>query len=135
MFLAAACGLMALWQSRRPAVLALTVLSAALTVPSAVVNWHLATTSFPGAADPEAPTPAQQRAAWIALAWGIQGRPLPVPQNAAADTLRATTSEFPDLFLWRLAGLSTMGMVCAVASAAAALGGCAACARNILRRP
>ncbi len=86
MFVAAACGLMAVWRSRRPAVLALTVLSALLTVPPAVVNWHLATTSFAGAADPDAATPAQQRAAWSALVLGVQGQALPVPPNAAADT-------------------------------------------------
>ena len=49
---------------------------------------------------------------------GGAGPALPVPPNAAADTLRATTSEFPDLFLWRLAGLSTAGMVAAVIAAA-----------------
>jgi len=132
MFLAAACGLMALWHSRRPAVLALSVLSAVLTVPPAVVNWHLATTSFPGAANPDAAMPTQQRAAWMALAWGLQGRPLPLPPNAAADPLRATTSEFPDLFLWRLAGLSTTGMVVAVIATAAAIGTGTLAARRVL---
>ena len=135
MFVAAACGLMAVWRSGRPAVLALTVLSALLTMPPAVVNWHLATTSFAGAADPDAATPAQQRAAWSALVLGVQGRALPVPPNASADALRATTSEFPDLFLWRVAGLSTIGMAGAIVSASAAIGVAAACARNLLRRP
>ena len=132
MFLAAACGLMLVWPTRRRAVLGLTALSAVLTVPPAVVNWHLATTSFVGAADPDAPTPAQQRAAWSALVRGVQGEALPVPANAAADTLRATTSEFPDLFVWRLARMSAMGMSAAVIAVAAAIGIGAVTARRIL---
>lgn len=132
MFLAAACGLMLAWPARRRAVLALAALSALLTVPPAIVNWHLATTSFAGAADPDAPTAAQQRAAWSALVRGVQGQALPVPPNAAADSLRATTSEFPDLFLWRLARISAMGMSAAVIAVAAALWIGAVTARRIL---
>ena len=49
-----------------------------------------------------------------------------------ASALRATTSQFPDLFLWRLAGLSTIGMVCAVSAAIAAIGVAATAARNLL---
>jgi hypothetical protein len=131
-FLTAACGLMLLWRTARPVVLSLTVLSGVLTVPPAVVNWHLATTSFADGENADASSPAQQRAAWIALAWGVQGRPLPLPPNAAADALRATTSEFPDLFLSRLAGLSTAGMVAAVFATAAALGTGAMAARRVL---
>jgi hypothetical protein len=133
MFLATACGLTWLWQIARPAVLALAIASAVITIPPALVNWHLATTSFTGAERPDAPVPAQQRAAWTALAWGIQGRPLPLPPNATADTLRATTSEFPDLFLWRLAHLSTAGMICALVGATMAIGLGAGCAIRILR--
>jgi hypothetical protein len=132
MFLAAACGLMLAWPARRRAVLALAALSALLTVPPAIVNWHLATTSFAGAADPDAPTAAQQRAAWSALVRGVQGQALPVPPNAAADSLRATTSEFPDLFLWRLARISAMGVSAAVIAVAAALWIGAVTARRIL---
>ena len=135
MFLAAASGSMVVWPAQRRAVLGLMALSAVLTVPPAVVNWHLATTSFVGAADPDAPIPSQQRAAWRALVYGLGGQPLPVPPNAAADTLRATTSEFPDLFLWRLARLSSAGMIIAVFGTLAAVGAGAACARNLLRRP
>ena len=63
---------------------------------------------------------------------GVQGQALPVPPNAAADTLRATTSEFPDLFLWRVAGLSTIWLACAVVSASAAIGVATFAARNLL---
>ena len=132
LFLAAASGLMLLWPARRAAVLALGTLSATLTVPPAVVNWHLATTSFVDAADPDATTPAQQRAAWSALLMGVQGRALPVPANAVEDPLRATTSEFPDLFLWRLAGLSPAARVTAVLAAIAAIALEALAARNVL---
>ena len=133
LFLAAACGLMLLWQMARPAVLALTFLSAVLTLPPAVVNWHLATTSFEDADKADVPCPAQQRAGWIALVWGLQGRPLPVPANAAADSLRATTSEFPDLFLWRLAAVSKVGMIVAMIAVATAIGVAAFAAKKILR--
>jgi hypothetical protein len=121
LFFAAACGLMLTWRIARPAVFALAILSTVLTLPPAVVNWHLATTSFEGADKADTPIPAQQRAGWIALVWGLQGRPLPVPANAAADSLRATTSEFPDLFLWRLAEVSRVGFAVALSSALAAV--------------
>ena len=132
MFLAAASGFMLVWPARRPAVLALATVSALLTVPPAVVNWHLATTSFVGAADPDAPIPSQQRAAWRALVYGLGGQPLPVPPNAAVDTLRATTSEFPDLFLWRLARLSGIGMIAAGFAGITAIGIGTTAARRVL---
>ena len=43
----------------------------------------------------------------------------------------ATTGGFPDLFLWRLAGLSTAGMMAATIAAVAAIG-VAAMARTVL---
>ena len=132
LFFGAACGAMSMWRIARPAVLALAILSAVLTIPPAVVNWHLATTSFEGADKADTPSPAQQRAGWIALSWGLQGRPLPLPPNAAADALRATTSEFPDLFLWRLAEVSRAGMLCALFAAATAIGAAAFSARRVL---
>jgi hypothetical protein len=132
LFFGAACGAMRLWTRARPAVLTLAMFSSVLTIPPAVVNWHLATTSFAGADQADTPSPAQQRAGWTALAWGLQGRPLPVPPNAAGDALRATTSAFPDLFLWRLADMSRAGMVLALIGASTAIGAAVFSARRIL---
>ena len=120
-FLATAHGLVWLWRASRPAAIALTLISAAVTLPASVVNWHLATTSFAHADDAEAGRPYQVRAGWMALVSGLRGRALPVPPNAAHDALRATTSDFPDLFLVRMAAMSRMGLLAATVGGAGAL--------------
>jgi len=133
MFFAAACGLMWLWQRARPLAVAVVIVSALLTVPPALVNWHLATTSFPYADRPEAPGPYQQRGAWAALFLGLRGHTLPIPANAAGDSLRSTTGDFPDLFLWRVGTSSTAGLMAATVATAAALIGAGFCAARVLR--
>jgi hypothetical protein len=113
-FVAAATAIQYLWRSSRPLVVAIASLSAILSLPPAIVNWHLATTTFDGAADPDAGGPYQQLAGWRALAWGIAGTPLPVSTEAAGDPVRATTGVFPDLLLARLSAHSRNGMLVAV---------------------
>ena len=132
-FLATAHGLLWLWRASRPAAVAVTVISAATTLPPAVVNWHLATTSFAHADDADASGPYQLRAGWMALLSGLRGQPLPVPPNAAHDALRATTSDFPDLFLARMAMMSRSGLLAAIVAAGAALFLAAASAARVLR--
>jgi hypothetical protein len=91
---------------RRPArrlICAAAVLSAVMTFPTAVVNWHLATTTWPEALDPDARLPYQQLSAWRTLRLGLKGQSLPVPSDAADDPLRATSAQFPDLLAARLA--------------------------------
>jgi hypothetical protein len=131
-FFAAATGLMWLWHMMKPAAVAVLIASTVMMVPPAVVNWHLATTTFPGADNPDATRPYQQLAAWRALAWGLQGRSLPVPPDAAGDRLRASTSVFPDLLLARLAASSRTGLVAALLGAIGAILVASACARRLL---
>ena len=87
----------------RRLILAAGALSAVLTLPTAVVNWHLAITTWPEALDPDARLPYQQVSAWRALGLGLKGQSLPVPVDAADDPIRATSAQFPDLLAVRLA--------------------------------
>jgi len=78
------------------------VVSAVMTFPTAVVNWSLATTTWPEALDPDARLPYQQIAAWKAFGLGLKGQSLPVPADAVGDPARASTAQFPDLLIARL---------------------------------
>jgi hypothetical protein len=113
-FIAAAIGIKHVFQPLKPLVVATITISAVLSLPPAVVNWHLATTTFYGAADPHASRPYQQIAAWRALAWGLSRKNLPVSADAAEDALRATTGMFPDLLLARVARQSRAGLALAL---------------------
>ena len=134
LFTAAAFALTRLSRPMKPVAVAAIAVSALLSLPPAVVNWHLATTSFPGAADPNAPRPYQQMAGWRALAWGVSGRGLPVAPDVARDAVRATTGMFPDLLLARLASQSGAGLLLALAVFACGAGVAGVCAARLLRR-
>jgi hypothetical protein len=131
-FVAAATAIVYLFQSFRPLVIAVVSVSAILSLPPAIVNWHLATTTFYGAADPDADRPYQQLAGWRALAWGFAGEPLPVSAEAAGDPLRATTGVFPDLLLARLSAHSRRGMLIALFVLVVGVATAARCASAVL---
>jgi hypothetical protein len=128
-FVATAIGIVHAGRPLRPVVISLAFVSAVLTVPPAIVNWHLATTTFPGAADPYAVRPYQQMAGWKTLGLGIRGASLPVAEDVSQDPVRATTGLFPDLLLARIARQSVGGLILAVMVTIAGIavaGGCAA---------
>jgi hypothetical protein len=103
-----------------------------LTVPPAVVNWHLATTTFDGAADPDAPLPYQHVAGWRTLVMGLRGGKLPISEEIAADPALATTADFPDLLLARVARHSRAGLLAALITGIAAVSLAASSARTVL---
>ena len=131
-FFAAATAIMHLVHPLRPIVIATIAISALLSLPPAIVNWHLATTTFRGAVDPSASRPYQQWAGWQALAWGIAGKPLPVSAEAASDRFRATTGAFPDLLLARVARYSRLGFVVTVVVLIGGVATAGTCASRIL---
>lgn len=131
-FAAAILGAAHLGRAFRPLVAAAVVFSAALTVPPALVNWHLATTTFDGAADPDAPLPYQQVAGWRTLAMGLRGETLPIGEDIAADPALATTADFPDLLLARVARHSRVGLLAALFTGIAAVSLAASSARAVL---
>lgn len=117
----------------RPLVRVVIGVSALLTLPPAIVNWHLATTTFDGAVDPHTPRPAQQVAGWRALAWGLQGKPLPVSKASSGDPFRANTGVFPDLLVARVAQHSQAGMAVSALVIATGVMAAGTCARRLLR--
>ena len=131
-FVAAATAMHYLSRSFRPVVVATVAASAILSLPPAIVNWHLATTTFYGAADPNANRPYQQLAGWHALASGLAGKPLPVSAETAGDPLRAMTGVFPDLLLARLSAHSRAGMLFALLVLIAGLATAGRCLSVIL---
>jgi hypothetical protein len=120
------------WRLAKPFAVAVVALSALLTLPPAFVNWHLATTTFAGATDADAPYPYQQIAGWRALGWGLQGKPMPVSSESAQDPFRATTGTFPDLLLVRLARHSRTGFIAASLFVLASTMIAVSCARRLL---
>jgi hypothetical protein len=111
--------------------MALGIFSAVLTLPPAIVNWHLATTTFDGAADPDAAYPYQQVAAWRALAMGIKGSPLAEPAETPRDPSWASTGVFPDLLLARVARYSRAGFGVAAVAVAIGIPVAVLCARRV----
>jgi hypothetical protein len=112
-FIPAACGLRRAFEHHRVIAVAAVLFCAVLTLPSALVNWHLATTAAVGAARSDARLPIQQYVAWKALVDGFRARPLPLPPDVT-DPQRATTTVFPDLFVARLARQSRQGLAAAL---------------------
>jgi hypothetical protein len=131
-FIAAAMSLHHLQSAWRPAARALVVASAVLSLPPAVVNWHLATTAFDGAADPDAAYPYQQVAAWRTLSMGVQGIALPLPVEGTGDPSWHDTGVFPDLLLARVARYSRPAFTAAVVTFAVAVSIAALCMRRVL---
>jgi hypothetical protein len=133
-FFAAAVVVRELYQPLKPLVIALAIFSFVLTVPPAIVNWHLATTTYDGATDPDAPYPYQQIAGWRAMVAGLEGTSLPIAEDAAADAARATTGDFPDLLVARVARLSRTGFVFATAVVIAGLWIAGLCAQRVMSK-
>jgi hypothetical protein len=134
-FAAAAIAIVQAGAPLRPIVIGLACVSALLTIPPAIVNWHLATTTFPGAADPYAVRPYQQIAGWKTLGLGIRGASLPVAADVSEDPVRATTGLFPDLLLARIARQSAGGLILAVMATIAAVAVASRCAARALAAP
>lgn len=66
-YVAAAIVFLRLWHGRAIVLTLLLACSAAVTLPSMLVNWPAVVASTPGAADQFAPAPVQIRAGWRAL--------------------------------------------------------------------
>jgi hypothetical protein len=66
-YVAAAIAFVRLWHGRAMVLTLLLACSAAVTLPSLLVNWPAVVASVPGAADQFAPAPVQIRAGWRAL--------------------------------------------------------------------
>jgi hypothetical protein len=131
-FAAAALAFIHAGRRARLAMAPLAVVSAVLTFPTAVVNWHLATSSFAEAANPDASRPYQQYAAWKALALGLRGEGLPVPADVEGDPVRSTTADFPDLLLARIARVSRAASAAAFLFLTSAIVTACACATLLL---
>jgi hypothetical protein len=112
--------------------LTIVALSALLSLPPAIVNWHAATTAYEGAADPYAPRPYQQIAGWKVLIAGLQGND--VLAIGAEQAGRPAAAMFPDLLLARMARHSAMGLIAATLAAACALLSAGWCASKVVRR-
>jgi len=133
-FFAAAIALKHLYRPLKPLVVALAIFSFVLTLPPAIVNWHLATTTYDGAVDADAAYPYQQIAGWRALVAGLEGRRLPISDAAAADPARATTGDFPDLLLARVARVSASGSALATMIVIAGVWIAGLCARRVMQQ-
>jgi hypothetical protein len=131
-FLAAAAGIRYLFDPLKPLVMTAIGVCAVLSLPPAIVNWHLATTTFHGAADPHASWPYQQIAGWRALAWGIAGKPLPVSADAANDAWRPAAGMFPDLLLARLSAHSRAGVLVTIFVSIAGVAIAGSCASRLI---
>lgn len=133
LFYGTATVLAALWDKHRRALVALSLASGLLSAAPVLVNWHLATTTFPRADDPYALLPRQQVAIWSALLMGLQGRPLPVTPDVADDPIRSAGARFPDLWTVRLMERSPAGMILGLGISLALLLGCLWSFRRLVR--
>lgn len=113
-FLAAVAGGLHLPRRSRPLLACLLAASIVLCTAPVLVNWHLATTAFPGGADPYALLPRQHMAVWTGLAGALRGEPLPAPPEVLADPIRSGGARFPDLWLARLMERSATGLAAGV---------------------
>jgi len=129
-----------LWHSHRRVVLGLAYLSAAINLPSALVNWHEASLANSAAPWPEqiryhwALAPRQQIALWSGLLDGLQGKPLPSNEAWLKDPALYSIVAFPDLWTFKLMRLSASGLKGGLLLSAALLGGCLLAALHILRK-
>jgi hypothetical protein len=114
---------------------ALLILSACLSFAPVLVNWPAAIVVFPHALDQSAWRPYQQRAVWQELLWGLEGRPLPVPREAAADPERAAAVRFPDLWTVRLVEHSPRGWLPSLIVVLACGAVCVWCLRHLVAQP
>jgi hypothetical protein len=128
LFFLLAAALVPLVRPRGALVAALVVLSVAINLPTALVNWSLVLAEFPDASNPQAPRPYQQLAVWDALFLGLEGRPLPAGEEVSSDPVRGLGTQFPDLWtvhLMRHSGggrtLGFLGLTLLAALAAGAL--------------
>ena len=108
LFFSAGTVLVMAWGTKyKTFVVCLLLLSGAVAIPPALVNWHLVLTSFPHALESRATLPYQQMGAWDAVEKGILGEALPASANALQDPVRRLSTRFPDcwtVYLIRAAG-------------------------------
>jgi GT2 family glycosyltransferase len=77
----------------------LAAVSVAANIAPTLVNWPLALSPHPEAFLKPGIAPHRQRILWNAIAEGLRGVPLPVPDTIQNDPLRSTQAYFPDLWL------------------------------------
>jgi hypothetical protein len=125
------------WQSHRLLVLGLTAASFLINLPSGLVNWHEASLSNSAAPWAEqiryhwALAPRQQLALWSGLLDGLQGKPLPSPQDWLKDPALYSIVAFPDIWTFKLMRFSVGGRIGGVLVSTALLSGCILAAYRI----
>ncbi|HEV3258076.1 MAG TPA: hypothetical protein VG013_14420 [Gemmataceae bacterium] len=124
-----------LWPRFRRSVLALTAASLVINIAPGLVNWPLALAMAPRAHEALAPGPFQQLAAWHAVWTGVNGRPLPAPQDLASDSVRSTGRSFPDFLVVRLMERSPAGLAAGLLALAVLLALGAWSLRLLIRIP
>jgi hypothetical protein len=102
LFFAASRVLAICWERHKRPLAALVILSGLLSAAPVLVNWNLATTEFPHAAEQDSKFPYQQMAVWKCLLMGLEGKPLPAPPKVVDDPIRSAGRKFPDLWTVRL---------------------------------
>lgn len=102
LFFTAGTAIVALWRRYKTPLQALLALSFALNAVPVLVNWHLATTEYPGAMNAMAPLPRQHMAVWNGLIRGLRGLPLPAGHEIASDPVHRMATQFPDLLAFHM---------------------------------
>jgi hypothetical protein len=102
LMLMASLGLSHLWPTRKALIAALAAASIAVNGMAVVVNWQLASAVDPSPVVQWAAFPTQHAATARALGLGLRGEPILARRAANSSHER---HEFPDLLLYRVAGL------------------------------
>ena len=121
-YFGAALAFVALWDRWHRWLVTAIVACVIATAPALLVNWSLAIVVFPRALDQDATTAAQHAAVWRTLANGLNGQPLPLPENLVDDAERRVGARFPDFWLARVMERSRPAFVIGLAIALALVG-------------
>jgi hypothetical protein len=121
-YFGAALAFVALWDRWHRWLVGAIVACVVATAPALLVNWSLAIVVFPQALDQEATTPAQHAAVWRTLANGLNGEPLPLPENLVDDAERRVGARFPDIWIARVMERSRPGFLAGLAIALVLVG-------------
>jgi hypothetical protein len=115
LFFAVGMTLVSLWGRYRYPLMLLIFVSLVLNAAPALVNWHLALSEYPRAANEYAYLPYQHAAVWNGIQLAAQGQPLPAPPDIANDPIRSGGARFPDLWTFRLMERSMLGLIAGLA--------------------
>jgi hypothetical protein len=121
LFFAVGMILVELWGKHKYTLIGLGLVSVAVNMAPALVNWALATVEFPRAADRYALLPRQHMAVWNGMYLALQGKPLPAPPEIMNDPIRSGGTRFPDLWTFRLMERSTFGYLVGLVTLSALL--------------